>query len=201
MILVVTATLEAEAMECIDRARLLQNQTVAPLRTSEFLEMEVPERSREAGWDEVAIAVEDNQARAALWRHADSIGLLARSLIHPSSMISPSASIGPGSVVLARAVVNASGILGRGCILGSSSSVDHDCVLGDYVHLYPGVSLGGLVNIGRFATLHESAFVLPTVTIGEGARVGVRAVVLKHVPAHVFVSGIPARRSQATQPI
>ncbi len=49
------------------------------------------------------------------------------------------------------------------------------------------------INIGDYAWIALDAFVMPGVTIGEGAVVGARAVVVKDVPPFAVVAGNPAR--------
>ena len=74
-------------------------------------------------------------------------------LIHAKAWVSPSACIGWGSIVMAGAVIQADVIIGKHCIINSSASVDHDCVLGDFVHVAPGVNLCGGVKVGEGSLL------------------------------------------------
>lgn len=60
-------------------------------------------------------------------------------LIHPSAIVSSDTKIGSGTVVMAGAVINPGVTIGKGCIINTCASVDHDCVIGDYVH----ISVGG----------------------------------------------------------
>jgi serine O-acetyltransferase len=84
---------------------------------------------------------------------------------------------------------------GMGVVIGETSHI------GDWVTLYQGVTLGGTgKQCGkRHPTLHNyvvvgvGASVLGDITIGEGARVGGGAVVVKDVPPHTTAVGIPAR--------
>jgi serine O-acetyltransferase len=84
---------------------------------------------------------------------------------------------------------------GMGVVIGETA------VIGDDVTLYQGVTLGGTSLKGgkRHPTLMNKvivgagAQVLGPITVGEGARVGANAVVLKDVPAAATMVGIPAR--------
>jgi putative colanic acid biosynthesis acetyltransferase WcaF len=49
------------------------------------------------------------------------------------------------------------------------------------------------INIGDWAWVAADAFVGPGVTIGRGAVVGARSVVVRDVPPDVVVAGNPAR--------
>ena len=84
---------------------------------------------------------------------------------------------------------------GMGVVIGETSEI------GDWVMLYQGVTLGGTgKQTGkRHPTLEDNvivgvgASVLGAITIGEGARVGGGAVVVKDVPPHSTAVGVPAR--------
>jgi len=70
-------------------------------------------------------------------------------LIHPDAWVSPSAHIGRGSIVMAGAVIQANVQIGAHCIINTGASVDHDCVIEDFVHVAPGVNLCGGVHVGE----------------------------------------------------
>ncbi|MCW3124291.1 MAG: acetyltransferase, partial [Flavipsychrobacter sp.] len=68
--------------------------------------------------------------------------------IHSSTHISKRTVIGDGTVVMAGVVINADTQTGKHCIINTTASIDHDCVLGDYVHISPGAILSGDVQVG-----------------------------------------------------
>ena len=84
---------------------------------------------------------------------------------------------------------------GMGVVIGETSVIGDDCTL------YHGVTLGGTSwNKGkRHPTLSDKvvigagAKVLGPITLGEGARIGSNAVVVKDVPKGATAVGIPAR--------
>ncbi|MEO8398077.1 MAG: NeuD/PglB/VioB family sugar acetyltransferase, partial [Chloroflexota bacterium] len=63
--------------------------------------------------------------------------------IHPRASVASSTQVGAGTVIAAGAVVNPDTALGAHVIINTSSSVDHDCVIEDFVHIAPGAHLGG----------------------------------------------------------
>lgn len=91
---------------------------------------------------------------------------------------------------------------GMGVVIGETAIVGDDCTL------YQGVTLGGTGEARgkRHPTLESSvtvgvgAKVLGDVVIGEGARIGGGAVVLRDVPPHTTAVGIPARAVGWTDP-
>lgn len=114
-------------------------------------------------------------------------------LTHPCSSVCVTASLGPGTQILAQAVVAAGAQLGEACIVNHLAVVDHECILGDGVHLAPGATICGCAEIGSNVMIGAGAVVLPRVTIGENTVVGAGAVVIRDLPADVVVAGNPAR--------
>lgn len=120
-------------------------------------------------------------------------GLKTPVLCHPSAVVSPKASIGLGTQILALANVAADSILGEACIINHHASVDHECKLGNGVHLAPGATLCGCVSIGDNVYVGAGSVILPRLHIGKGSTIGAGAVVTKDVPLGVTVVGNPAQ--------
>jgi len=137
--------------------------------------------------------VGDTSARLRMIETASSSGFLLATVVHPAAVIASDVVLGAGTVALAGAIVNPSTTVGRAVILNTASSVDHDCVIEDAVHIAPGTHLGGRVRVGRGAWIGIGAIVRDGVTIGENAVVGAGAVVIQDVPAGDVVVGNPAR--------
>ena len=89
---------------------------------------------------------------------------------------------------------------GMGVVIGETAEVGDNCTI------YQGVTLGGTSlfkgskrhpTLGRGVVVSAGAQVLGGFTVGDGARVGSNAVVLKPVPAGATAVGIPARIIEA----
>ena len=141
----------------------------------------------------IAMGIGGNAIRRQIFHDLLAIGCCFPVLIHPSATISAFASIGLGSVVMPHVVVNARARVGCGCVLNTACSVDHDCALGDFVHIAPGGRLAGNISVGAQTLIGIGASVHPGLTIGRQAVIGAGAVVLRDIPAHAIAYGNPAR--------
>lgn len=115
-------------------------------------------------------------------------------LIHPDAVIAEDVVIGAGTVVMAGAVVNSGVQIGKGCIINTCSSVDHDCILEDYVHIAVGSHLCGTVSVGSETWIGAGAIVSNNVTICSNCMIGAGAVVVKNLVKVGIYIGIPAKR-------
>jgi len=85
---------------------------------------------------------------------------------------------------------------GMGVVIGETAEIGDECTI------YQGVTLGGTSlyrgtkrhpTLGKGVVVGAGAKVLGGFTVGEGARIGSNAVVVKEVPPGVSVVGIPGR--------
>jgi sugar O-acyltransferase (sialic acid O-acetyltransferase NeuD family) len=113
--------------------------------------------------------------------------------IHPSVQIGMDVKIGKGVAIMAGAVVNSGTIIEDFGIINTNSSLDHDCQLGKFSSLAPGVTIGGNVKIGAFSAVSLGANILHGKTIGNYTIVGAGSLVLKDVNDFEVVYGVPAK--------
>jgi len=84
-------------------------------------------------------------------------------------------------------------VIGKHCIINTAASVDHDCVIEDFVQISPHATLCGGVSVGEGSQVGAGAVVIPGIRIGRWSLVAAGAVVLRDVPDNVLVMGNPAR--------
>lgn len=115
-------------------------------------------------------------------------------LIHPDAVIAEDVVVGKGTVIMAGAVVNPGARIGKGCIVNTCSSVDHDCNVGNYVHIAVGSHLCGTVTVGNSTWVGAGAIVSNNVGICSDCMIGAGAVIVKNIDLAGTYIGNPARK-------
>ena len=114
-------------------------------------------------------------------------------LIHPDAVIAEDVKIGIGTVIMAGAVINSGAKIGNGVIINTCSSVDHDCVVDDYVHIAVGAHLCGTVSVGESTWIGAGATISNNVTVDSKCMIGAGAVVVNDIVEKGTYVGVPAR--------
>lgn len=122
-----------------------------------------------------------------------SYGIIIESLIHPSASVCATASIGQGTQILAQAIIASDTQVGEACIINHRASADHECVIGNGVHLAPASTLCGCVILGNNVMIGAGAVVLPRIKIGDNTIVGAGSVLTRDLPNSVVAFGNPAK--------
>lgn len=115
------------------------------------------------------------------------------SLAHPKTQISRRVLIEDGTVIMAGATINTDVRVGKHCIVNTNASIDHDCIIEDFVHLSPNVALAGTVFIGEGTHVGIGACVIQGIKIGKWCTIGAGAVIIRDVPDGCTVVGNPGR--------
>jgi sugar O-acyltransferase (sialic acid O-acetyltransferase NeuD family) len=150
--------------------------------------------------DGVVLAVGNNRARARLFARMVELGVPVFSAIHPVAVLARGVTMGEGFVAMAGVVINPGALIGANVCVNTGAVLDHDTVLEDHVHIFPGARLTGGVRVERYAYVSSGAIVAPYLKVGENATVAAGAVVLENVAPHTVVAGVPARLVRAKDP-
>ncbi len=138
------------------------------------------------------VAIGDNHTRMQIVKKLALPKERYATVIDPSAVVSQYASIAEGTVVLQGAIVNAGTVVGQHAIVNTSCTIDHDCKIGNYAHISPGVNLAGGVAVGEGTHLGIGSCVVPGCSVGDWSVVGAGAVVVKSIPAKCIAVGVPA---------
>lgn len=138
--------------------------------------------------------VDASSRRSAIQSDVGALGFEFPVIVSPHAVVNEDVRLGSGTVVLDGVVVNSGTVTGSACILNTGSTVDHDCRLGDNVHIAPGVTLSGGVTIGDHCLIGAGATIIQGVRIDAGCLVGAGATVVKDLTTPGTYAGTPARR-------
>ncbi|MBQ7830913.1 MAG: acetyltransferase, partial [Clostridia bacterium] len=111
-----------------------------------------------------------------------------------SAIIGACVEVGAGTAIMAGAVINPCSKLGKGVILNTCSSVDHDCIIGNYCHIAVGVHVAGTVTLGEKVWLGVGATIKNNVNICADCMIGAGAVVVKDIMESGTYIGVPAKK-------
>jgi serine O-acetyltransferase len=128
--------------------------------------------------------------RCAHWLWHIGLKWLARLVSHFGRWLT-GIEIHPGATIGRRFFIDH----GMGVVIGETAEIGDDCTL------YHGVTLGGTSwnkgkrhpTLGRGVVVGAGAKILGPIMVGDGAKIGSNAVVVKEVPAGATAIGIPAR--------
>jgi UDP-perosamine 4-acetyltransferase len=145
------------------------------------------------GFDEprAVLAVGGNACRLSLARRFSRVHW--ETAIHPRAWVHESVRIGPGTVVFAGAILQPGTEIGAHCIVNTGALADHDCRIGEGVHLAPGTCLAGGVTLGKGVFFGVRSAAIPGVSVGDWTVVGAGGVVVRDLPERVVAVGVPAR--------
>ena len=140
------------------------------------------------------VAIGGNATRRRIQAWLTHQGATFATLIHPTAVIGENVTVGEGTAIMAGAVVNPGAIVGDGVILNTCSSVDHDCRVGDFVHVAVGAHLCGTVTVGDDSFICAGATIINNVSVCEGATLGAGTLVIRDITEKGTYVGVPAQK-------
>jgi sugar O-acyltransferase (sialic acid O-acetyltransferase NeuD family) len=111
----------------------------------------------------------------------------------PHAIVGEEVIVGAGTVVLDRVVINSGTVIGKACILNTGSIVEHDCRLGENVHVAPGATISGGAIIGDHCMIGVGANVIQSLRICQGTLIGAGSTVIADITIPGTYFGSPAK--------
>lgn len=105
--------------------------------------------------------------REALYEKTKKIGYRLPIIVDPSAIISETAEITEGTFIGKGAIVNAEAKIGKMSIINTKALIEHECVVGDFVHIAVGAVLCGQVKVGIASFIGANATVIQCQEIGD----------------------------------
>lgn len=139
------------------------------------------------------VGIGDNSIRQKVMQGLLKDNLQITSLIHPSAVISAHASIEKGVLVCANSTINHLAVVGMGSIINTAASIDHDCLIGNYVHVSVGARLAGAIKVSDKSFLGINSCVIQGLSIGKNCILGAGATLITDLPSNTTAVGTPAK--------
>ncbi|EIZ1006374.1 acetyltransferase [Vibrio vulnificus] len=182
---------EASFVFIDDGAQDKELNGVSILKFEQFLQADYDSK-------EVVIAIADSKIREKLAEKLCLNNIKQLNIFAANSMILDANEIGEGAILCPFTMITSNAKIGKGFHANIYSYVAHDCVIGDYVTFAPNVMCNGNVHVHDHAYIGTGVVIKQgtpnkPLIIGEGAVVGMGAVVTKSVKAGDVVFGVPAK--------
>jgi len=131
--------------------------------------------------------------RVAIFEQYKKLGYQFLTIVHPTAYFAKGTHLGEGAQLMAGSIVQPGCIVGSNVIINTKTTIDHDCVIEDHVHLAPGVTCCGNVTIGAQSHVGCGATLLQGITIGERCLIAAGGVVVRDMIVGSKVAGVPAK--------
>lgn len=141
----------------------------------------------------IALGIGDNSIRKMVYEKIKAENLEVKTLVHIKAIVAKNVTLEEGVVIMPGVVVNTGSTVGAGSILNTSSVVEHDCSIGDFVHIAPNCALAGGVCVNDMTLIGIGSSIVQGKIIGENSVIGAGSVVISDIPENVVSYGIPAK--------
>jgi sugar O-acyltransferase (sialic acid O-acetyltransferase NeuD family) len=121
-------------------------------------------------------------------------------LIHPSAILPEFGNIGCGNLICAGTVIEPDVLIGNCNIINTNASVNHDCKIGNFVHLAPGTTLCGHVIVEDCTLIGAGTTIIPRITVGSNSTIGSQSNVVKDIPENILAYGNPCQVIKSIPP-
>ncbi len=134
------------------------------------------------------ISMWDQNVRREWFEVAETLGMVPRSVVHPSAYISDTATVGQGVYLAANVVVSANAVIADHVIVNYSVTVGHDSVVGSHSFLNPGARLSGNVTIGERVLIGSNSFVFQGLSIGDDCLIDAMTYIDRNIEPKMICS-------------
>jgi sugar O-acyltransferase (sialic acid O-acetyltransferase NeuD family) len=137
--------------------------------------------------------IKSSSLRKSIVNKLKTIGFEFPTIISPNSIVNEDIQIGEGTVIMDGVVINSGTIIANYSIVNTNSSIDHDCKIGSYTHIAPGVTLSGEVTIGDNVLIGTGASVIQQISIMDNCIISAGSSVQKSIMFSGIYRGVPAK--------
>ena len=156
---------------------------------------DIPELVKK-GWTDAFITVGsigNTDCRRRLYDMVKNNGLNVPSIIDPTAVVSKFALLKDGIYVGKKAIINSGTKVGVCSIINSGAIIEHDCSIGDFVHVSPGCVICGQVKIGDDSHVGAGSVIRQQIEVKNNVLIGAGSVVVKDISEDVKAFGNPCK--------
>lgn len=146
------------------------------------------------GRPSLILAISDNSVKESIEKKIAEYAPHYVNVIHPKAVIASTAKLGVGIIINAGAIIQPHARIGDHVMIHAGVIVEHDCIVMNFVNLAPRSTLTGHVKVGKGTTVYSGVVVIPTIEIGDYAKIGAGGIVTRNVEDRTTVVGIPSRK-------
>ena len=144
------------------------------------------------------IAIADSKLREKIANKFTSLNVEPFKIVCKTATFLDDCVIAEGAIICTQSIMTSNIKIGKYFHSNLNSYVAHDCVIGDFVTFAPSVQCNGNIIIHDYAYIGAGAILKQgtdekPLIIGEGAVIGMGAVVTKDVAPYTVVVGNPAK--------
>lgn len=140
------------------------------------------------------VAIGDNYCRERKFFELEQLGYKMINIYASKSLIFDIALANTKGVFVSGGVIIHIGTqIGNGAILNTNSTIEHDCIIGKFVHIAPGVTLCGNVHVGNRTIIGVGSCVIPGIKISENSIIAGGTSINKDLLKSGFYAGNPVQ--------
>jgi sugar O-acyltransferase (sialic acid O-acetyltransferase NeuD family) len=132
--------------------------------------------------------------RSHIFQRFSDLGYKFETVVASSAIVSKYAELYEGAQVMAGAIIQTGAVIGVNSIINTGAIVEHDCNIGSYNHIAPGVTLSGQVQTEDNVHIGTGASVIHLIIIGKNSVIGAGSTITKNVADNIVC--FPARITQ-----
>lgn len=114
-------------------------------------------------------------------------------LIAKTAWISNHVSISQGIIIYPNCSINYGTLIGDFVVMNMNCAVGHDCKIGAYSSLAPGVNIAGHTKLGVGVDMGIGSATKQEVNIGNNSIIGGKSMVIHDIPVNSVAVGVPAK--------
>ncbi|HGY11631.1 MAG: hypothetical protein B6D61_00565 [Bacteroidetes bacterium 4484_249] len=119
---------------------------------------------------------------------------ISPSLVSKNAWLSKRVAVGNGAIIYPGVSINFGTHIDEFVVINMNCAIGHDCHIGKYTSLAPGVNLAGHTYIGNSVDMGIGSATIQNIKISSNSVVGGNSIVIHNVDEPTTVVGVPAKK-------